>query len=239
MGQYNVCQQDHDAAHHHRVGACLAHLERTAPDVVAEVGGYRRDDERVDNRLDDGIPDIKLVEVELQPVLERRGRHVGACREAGGYASHDACEHTEDNEHGDKHHQPYNLREDKEVRRVDTHDFHRVYLLRDAHRPYLGGDVAAHLAGKDETHDGRGELQEDNLARSVSDGELGDKRRADVERDLYGNDRTDEDGYDDDDPQRVDTQLVYLPYQLLEEHAPAVGDGQSLPHQHDIFPHLV
>ena len=137
----------------------------------------------------------------MQAILEGGGCHASRGVVAGEDTTTDAGEHTEYHQDGDEDHQPDHLREDEEVGGVDTHDLHGVDLLRHPHGADLGGDVAAYLSGEDEGHDGAGELQQDNLTGRITNREFRDQRRADVQGDLDGDNRSDKDGDDNHDPE--------------------------------------
>lgn len=56
---------------------------------------------------------------------------------------------------------------------------------------------------------------------------------------LYGDNRPDKDGDDDDDPDRIDAELIDFTHQLLKEHAPSCRDGEHFIHQQDILAQLL
>ena len=71
------------------------------------------------------------------------------------------------------------------VGRVDAHDIQSIDLLGDAHGAYLGGDIGAYLTGEDDADDAGGELEQDDLAHGIADGETGHPGRPDVDLDLH------------------------------------------------------
>ena len=233
MRHHQVGEEDEHAARHHRIRRSLAHVDGAALDRIAEEGRHAGDDEGKDYGLDDAHPHIPFDEHILQAVLQVYGIHHLA-KPAGAEGAYDACKDAENHQDGDHCHHGRYLGEDEEVGGVDAHDFQRVYLLRHAHRAQLRGDVGAHLACQDKTHDGRGELQQHDFARHVAHRPTGHPRALDVQLDLYGDDRADEKRYQQHDADGIDAQLGHLRAVLPEEHVHPFGPRESAPHQHDI-----
>ena len=127
------------------------------------------------------------------------------------------------------------FRRNEIVGRVHTHDVESIYLLRHAHGTEFGGDVTAHLAGKDKTHYTARKLKQHNLTRGVAAYPARHPRRLYVELHLYAYHRTDEERYQQHDAYGVNAKLRHLLYILFHEHTPAVWYGNGTPHQHKVF----
>ena len=92
-------------------------------------------------------------------------------------------------------HKRQDLRQDEIVGAVYTHNLHGIYLLGHAHRTYLRRDVRTHFAGKYQTENRAGELQQQCVARQQTcdvgrqQGVLGVRLRLDGKNstDKYGN----------------------------------------------------
>ena len=71
------------------------------------------------------------------------------------------------NDYQQRHHgyKRQNLRQNEIIGAIDTHNFHRVYLLRDTHRADFRSNVRTHFARQNETQDGARELQQQRLSR--------------------------------------------------------------------------
>ena len=154
------------------------------------------------------------------------------CRAIGTDDTHARTEDDEERHDGD---QSQNLRQDEVAGRVDTHDVEGINLLGNTHGAQLGGDVGPHLAGKDQTHDARRELQEHDFTSSVTRNPSRHPRTLDVQFHLDTDDRTDEERDEEHDADGVDTQLGHLLDILLKEHAHTLWTGERTPHQHQVF----
>ena len=111
------------------------------------------------------------------------GRSVGTEDACGGGENH---EEWHDGEHA------HDLRQYEVRGGVDAHDLQGIDLLRHAHRADLGGDVGAHLTGQDQTHDGAGELEQQDLSGGIAGNPTGHPRTLDVQLHLDADDGSDE-----------------------------------------------
>ena len=153
------------------------------------------------------------------------GREVGS-QDAGGRGEDDQTGH--DGEHA------HDLGQDEVTGGVDAHDLQGVDLLGDAHRAQLGGDVRPYLACQDETHDGRGELEQQDLSCDIAADPPGHPGALDVELHLDADDGSDEERDEQYDADGVDTQLRHLLNIRLEEHTHALWHGEHAPHEHQV-----
>ena len=152
LGEEHVAEQDEHARGNDGIGRRLADVHRAALDGIAEESGHTADDEGKELALDDAHPQEPRNKVVLQTKRQIVGRH-DVAYVSRAVSTHDAHAAGEDDEERHNGEHAENLWKNKVTSRVDTHDVEGIYLLGDAHRPYLRGDVAAHLACQDETHD--------------------------------------------------------------------------------------
>jgi hypothetical protein len=87
--------------------------------ILVHLSEEKRDDpEELKNLpvpLPDGVPDVELIEIELQTIFERGGSHTCARGMAGCDTSQNTGEHTEDNQYRNESHHTDHLRQDQEV----------------------------------------------------------------------------------------------------------------------------
>ena len=233
MGEKHVTEQDQHARRHHSVGRGLAHLHGASLDGVAEVARNTGDDEGKEEALDDAHPHKPLVEGMLQAQRQIIGRHHVADK-GSGVGAHDAHRRGENHEERHDGHKAENLGQNQVVGRVHAHDVERVNLLGHAHRAKLRGDVAAHLARENQTHDGAGELQEHDLTRGVARGPTGHPRTLDVHLHLDADDGANEKRDEQHNANGVDTQLGHLLDIAFQKHPQTVGPLEGATHQNQI-----
>ncbi len=135
---------------------------------------------------------------------------------------------------GKKKHRGDDLRQDEVRGGVDAHDLQRVDLLGDAHGADLGGDGRSHLAGQNERHDRRGELQDHGFARGVADQVLRNEGRLQVDGHLQGDDRADEDRDDGCEADGVHAEGIGLVDDAAAVDGHLLRTGEDLAHQQEI-----
>ena len=159
--------------------------------------------------------------------------------DSSGISPHDARCRREDYKQRHYRYQPQHLRQYEVARRVNAHNLQCVNLLRHAHGAKFRCDVRPHLAGKDETHDGTGELKQQYLARSITTHPPRHPRTLDVELHLYAYHSPDEKRNQEHYAYGVDAQLLHLLHILLPEHAETLGTRERATHQHQIPPESI
>ena len=235
MRKDQVEDHDDDRRGDHRPRRGLADLQRIALGVVAVEGGHGGDDEGEETSLDERIDDRIELEVVKQPRNVVVGNHdtgENGDQPAAGDADQDAQNRQERKEE----HRGDDFRQNEIRRGIDTHDLQRVDLLGNAHRADLGSDVRSDLAGKDERHDRRGELQNHRLARGVTDNVTRDEGRFEIDRHLQGDDRADKDRNNGRQSDGVQPERIHFVDDAATIDRELLGSREDLSHQDEILP---
>ena len=203
----NVCQEKVGEKNEHGTrddgcSGCFTYFYASALDGVTTIGAYTTNYKCKEETLDDAVPYEPFGELVLEAVGEVFGvDDIG--KPPRGVCADDAGSDAESDQKRNHGNQACNLGKDEEVGRVDSHDFEGINLLGYPHGANFGSDVRAYLAGQDETHDGRGELQQHDFAGGVSHNKSGHPRTFDVQLDLDGDDGSDEEGDEEHDADGV------------------------------------
>ena len=150
-------------------------------------------------------------------------------------STHDAHRRRADYQGRHHRHQARYLGQDEKRGRVDAHNLKGVYLLGHTHGAQLRGDVGAHLAREDETHDGARKLEQHNLAGGIPRHPARHPGALDIHLHLYADYGADEEGDKQHDGYRVYAQLRHLLDIPLGKHAHPLGHAERAPHQDEVF----
>ena len=221
FGEYEVEQEDKDAAGHYGPCAAVSHSERAAFGVVTLESGYGAHQKAEYRHLETAVEHIIPV-IAVFDALDiggsayyARGLHHHISAEKSEHKAQQHEKRTE--ESGGKH-----LGLNEERCGVHPHHVHGVDLLGNAHAAYLGCDVGPHLTGKDQGDHGTAELQDKAFADHIAHIHLVDERIFKVGGGLDDQHAADEQGYhghyDDggeDEFVRFDDELLPVQTEIL------------------------